>query len=82
MPVFEITAPDGRTFEVEGPDAQGALAALTKALGGSAAPQKQEMVGFGTRADREQDMPETPDVAKEAPHCTAHGPQSRELRRG
>ncbi len=62
MPVFEITAPDGRTFEVEGPDAQGALAALTKALG---VPQKQEMVGFGTRADREQDMPETPDVARE-----------------
>ena len=42
MPVFEITAPDGRTFEIEGPDARGALAALVKHLGGStpaAAPQ-------------------------------------------
>jgi hypothetical protein len=66
MPVFEITAPDGRTFDVEGPDAQGALAALTKALGGaSSAPQKQEMVGFGSRENREQDMPETPDLRRE-----------------
>jgi hypothetical protein len=32
MPVFEITAPDGKAYEIEGPDAQGALAALQKHL--------------------------------------------------
>lgn len=42
MPVFEITAPDGRTFEVEGADAQGALAALTKAIGSAPVAPKQE----------------------------------------
>ena len=39
MPVFEITAPDGKAYEIEGPDAQGALAALQKHLGAAAAPQ-------------------------------------------
>jgi hypothetical protein len=38
MPVFEITSPDGRSFEIEGENAQGALAALQKHLGPSAAP--------------------------------------------
>ncbi len=37
MPVFEITAPDGKAYEIEGPDAQGALAALQKHLGAPAA---------------------------------------------
>jgi hypothetical protein len=38
MPVFEITAPDGKAYEIEGPDARGALAALQKHLGGAGAP--------------------------------------------
>jgi hypothetical protein len=33
MPVFEITAPDGKTYDVEGADARGALAALQKHVG-------------------------------------------------
>jgi hypothetical protein len=37
MPVFEITAPDGKAYEIEGPDAQGALAALQKHIGTPAA---------------------------------------------
>jgi hypothetical protein len=41
MPVFEITTPDGATFEVEGPDEQGALAAVKKMAGTSPAPQKR-----------------------------------------
>jgi len=40
MPVFEITAPDGKAYEIEGPDAQGALAALQKHLGASAPAQQ------------------------------------------
>lgn len=40
MPVFEITAPDGKAYEIEGPDAQGALAALQKHLGAPAPAQQ------------------------------------------
>jgi hypothetical protein len=36
MGVFEITAPDGKVYEIEGATAQGALAALQKHLGASA----------------------------------------------
>ena len=32
MPTYEITAPDGRTFEVTGPNKEGALAALKAQL--------------------------------------------------
>jgi hypothetical protein len=39
MPVFDITAPDGKSYEVEGADARGALAALQKHLGGAPAAQ-------------------------------------------
>jgi len=38
MPTFDITAPDGTTYEIEGANAQGALAALQKHLGASSAP--------------------------------------------
>jgi hypothetical protein len=38
MPLFEITAPDGGVFEIEGDNEQGALAALKKFQGGPAAP--------------------------------------------
>lgn len=37
MAVFEITAPDGKTYEIEGANAQGALAALQKHLGAAPA---------------------------------------------
>lgn len=37
MAVFEITAPDGKTYEIEGANAQGALAALQKHLGSAPA---------------------------------------------
>jgi hypothetical protein len=39
MPTFDITAPDGKTYEIEGANAEGALAALQKHLGG-AQPQR------------------------------------------
>lgn len=39
MPTFDITAPDGKTYEIEGATAEGALAALQKHLGG-AQPQR------------------------------------------
>lgn len=38
MPTFEITAPDGKTYDIEGPDARGALAALQKHLGAASPP--------------------------------------------
>ena len=37
MPTFDITAPDGRVFEIEGATAEGALAALQKHLGAAPA---------------------------------------------
>jgi hypothetical protein len=42
MPTFDITAPDGKTYEIEGANAEGALAALQKHLGG-AQPQRSVM---------------------------------------
>lgn len=33
MPVFDITAPNGKQYEIEGPNAEGALAALQQHLG-------------------------------------------------
>lgn len=36
MPTFDITAPDGKVYEIEGATAQGALAALQKHLGATA----------------------------------------------
>ena len=33
MPTFEITTPDGRTFDITGDTQEGALAALKKHLG-------------------------------------------------
>jgi hypothetical protein len=38
MPTFDITAPDGKNYEVDGADHQGALAALQKHLGASTPP--------------------------------------------
>jgi hypothetical protein len=35
MPTFDITAPDGKTYEIEGATAEGALAALQKHIGGA-----------------------------------------------
>jgi hypothetical protein len=37
MPTFDITAPDGKVYEIEGANAQGALAALQKHLGAAPA---------------------------------------------
>ncbi len=42
MPTFDITAPDGKTYEIEGANAEGALAALQKHIGG-AQPQRGVM---------------------------------------
>jgi hypothetical protein len=39
MGVFEVTAPDGKVYEIEGANAQGALAALQKHLGAPSATQ-------------------------------------------
>lgn len=36
MPTFDITAPDGKVYEIEGANAEGALAALQKHLGAAA----------------------------------------------
>lgn len=38
MPVFEIEAPNGKTYEVEGPDAAGAMQALQRTLASPAQP--------------------------------------------
>ena len=38
MPAYNIKAPDGKTYRVEGPDQQGALMALRKALGSGQGP--------------------------------------------
>lgn len=37
MPTFDITAPDGKVYEIEGANAEGALAALQKHLGAASA---------------------------------------------
>src|SRR5688572_4824451 len=44
MATFEITAPDGKTYEVEGATQEGALAALRKMLG----PQPEDRSKWGT----------------------------------
>ena len=41
MPTFEITGPDGKSYDVEGPDAQGAFAALQTHLGQGGKPAVQ-----------------------------------------
>jgi hypothetical protein len=38
MPIFDIEAPDGKTYEIDGPTAEGALAALQKHLGAAPKP--------------------------------------------
>lgn len=43
MPTFDITAPDGKQYEIEGPNAEGALAALQKHLGAVAKPAAPAM---------------------------------------
>ena len=43
MPTYEITAPDGRTFEVTGPNKEGALAAL-KAQLAKEQPQRHKLL--------------------------------------
>jgi hypothetical protein len=47
MPVFELEAPDGKTYEVEGPDAAGAVAALKKMQGA----QPSTIAGLGKAVD-------------------------------
>jgi hypothetical protein len=47
MPVFELEAPDGKTYEVEGPDAAGAVAALKKMQGA----QPSTIAGLAKAAD-------------------------------
>jgi hypothetical protein len=59
MPTFDITAPDGKTYEIEGANAEGALAALQKHLGG--APPQRSVMDKLTGADggeRVQTWPE------------------------
>lgn len=57
MPTFDIQAPDGQTYEVDGPDANGALDALHRTL--SAQQVHPANGGFGTRAQREPEMIDT-----------------------
>lgn len=48
MPTFEIQTPDGRTFEIDGPDQQGAVQALQRHLsanGGYGVQQKDTLLG-------------------------------------
>lgn len=42
MPTFDITAPDGKVYEIEGANAQGALQALQKHLGAAPQPTAQQ----------------------------------------
>lgn len=46
MPVFDITGPDGKAYEIEGADAPGALAALQKHLGAKP-PEAAPSMGAG-----------------------------------
>lgn len=73
MGVFEITAPDGKVYEIEGANAQGALAALQKHLGGAApAPSAQPSI----------DRPAEPSTMEGTGVYTAGGPGlGEELRR-
>lgn len=60
MPVFELTAPDGKVYEVEGPDAVGAVAALKK-MNGATPPPAQRGVWdqlTGATGPRYQTWPE------------------------
>lgn len=41
MPTFSIDAPNGKSYSIDGDNAEGALAALKKHLGGEAAPKPQ-----------------------------------------
>jgi NAD(P)-dependent dehydrogenase (short-subunit alcohol dehydrogenase family) len=45
MPTFEITGPDGSKYQVDGPDEQGALAALQKHLGTAPSQPKASKAG-------------------------------------
>jgi len=49
MPTYEITAPDGRKFEVTGPNKEGALAALQAKLSqeSQAQPEAPDTSGMG-----------------------------------
>lgn len=49
MPTFDITSPDGKQYTVEGPDAQGAMAALQKHVGTAAKTEAPEAIS--TAAD-------------------------------
>lgn len=67
MPVFEIQAPNGKTYEVEGPNAQGALEALQRTL--SPPPQSQVMddaLAAGSQASRLFGGPTEPNLIDRA----------------
>ncbi len=51
MPTFDITAPDGKQYEIEGATAEGALAALQKHLGSTSAPAQQATAPAAAPAD-------------------------------
>lgn len=53
MPVFEIEAPNGKTYEVEGPNAAGAIEALKRTLGGGEpSPAMTDALAAGSQASQ------------------------------
>lgn len=46
MPTFRIEAPDGKSYRIEGDNAEGALAALKKHLGDTATPDKYQQAAI------------------------------------
>ena len=63
MPVYELQTPDGRTFEVEAPDQQSALAAMQIPLPGEPAPQTEIAPGVtGAAGQGGAEGPQAPNI--------------------
>lgn len=79
MAVFEITAPNGKTYEIEGANAQGALAALQKHLG--ATPAKETALTGGPAAAEAFDPMGNPTGAAADPVQASAMPYSEQMAR-
>lgn len=75
MPIFDIEAPDGKTYEIDGPTAEGALAALQKHLG--AAPKTASTMQ--TEAAPAYDAMGVPTGAEDRAPVQANMPYSEQM---
>jgi hypothetical protein len=84
MPVFDITAPDGKQYEIEGATAEGALAALQKHLGASSVPAKAPAASPGVppsmSAPAFGEEPDLASLARQQP-VTASMPYGEQMSR-